>query len=397
MLIAKTKKHFLSSGSKDILVNPKMLTRHMLVAGSTGKGKSCSLKVLIEQLSKEGIPTFFTDVKGDGAGLCKEGVETPVLRGILDELEVKKFNFSGFPVKFWDVLGQQGSRIQTTVSGMGALFLSKMLGLTEAQTRIVNGVFTYAENCNAKIKTLQEFLTVLNLMRLSGNGHVSLTSAGVIQGAVIELQRQGGDNFFGETEFDLTTLIKTERGKGKVNILAANKLMRFPKLYAGFLLWTLDTLYEILPEVGDLEKPKLVVIIDEAKLLFGGLKKNPSLLEKIEQSIRLIRSKGVGIVLSTQSPDDIPKEILGQLGNRIQHGMIACTGDEARAISNMVKTFRKNNSVNVEEAIIEMGIGEALISFLQDGGVPMPVERCNIMPPQSFMGAISEEERQKFY
>ena len=163
-------------------------------------------------------------------------------------------------------------------------------------------------------------------------------------------------------------------------------------------MWILDTLYEILPEVGDsLDKPKLVVIIDEAKLLFGGLKKNPSLLEKIEQSIRLIRSKGVGIVLSTQSPDDIPKEILGQLGNRIQHGMIACTGDEARAISNMVRTFRKNNSVNVEEAIIEMGIGEALISFLQDGGVPMPVERCNIMPPQSFMGAISEEERQKFY
>lgn len=399
MNIARTSKNPILTTRKDVFINKSMLTRHGLIVGATGRGKTISARVLAENLSKENIPVFLTDIKGDLAGICKEGEETPKIRAAIDSLEIKNFKFSGFPVKFWDVLGQQGAPIKTTVQHMGSLFLGKMLDLTEAQNRLINAVFQFAEdNNNTKLHTLTDLSVIvsyLGRLRSPKYGNISPASASVIMGRVLELQRAGGDNFFGDDKFSLVDFMKTERGKGKINILAANKLFRFPKLYAGFLLWILDSIFETFPEVGDLEKPKLVIIIDEAHLLFKKL--SHPLMERIEESIKLIRSKGVGVFFSTQDASDIPKSILGQLGNRIQHAINVLTPDAARNIKNMSATFAENPMVNVEDSMKNMETGEALVAFLNERGSPMPVERCSILPPQSFLGGITQEERENFY
>lgn len=385
--------------SAEVCLIPRMANRHGLITGATGTGKTVTLQTLSETFSEMGVPVFAADMKGDLSGVAKTGgnKESVAKRVEQYKLQEKGFDFKAFPVRFWDVFGEQGHPVRTTVSAMGPLLLERLLDLNETQGAILSMAFRIADDNNLLLldmKDLRKMLQYIGENRAQFTtryGNISPASIGAIQRGLIRLENEGADKFFGEPELEITDFIQTEQGKGVINILAADKLMRSPRVYTTFLLWLLDDLYETLPEVGDLEKPKLVFFFDEAHLLFNDMP--DALLEKVEQIIRLIRSKGVGIYFCTQNPADIPESILGQLGNRVQHALRAYTPNDQKAVRVAANTFRANPAFDTGEAITQLNTGEALVSFLDEKGAPQMVQRANILPPQGQIGPLTVGER----
>ena len=388
----------IGKGRAPVLLLPAMANRHGLIAGATCTGKTATLQGLAEGLSAAGVPTFMADVKGDLAGLSQPGRGDPKLLERAARTGPANYRPLSFPVLFWDLLGQQGHPLRATISELGPLLLSRLLGLSEVQQGVLNLAFKLADDEGLLLLDLKDLQALLaHVAARSGEltgtyGLVSPQSVGAIQRALLQIEEQGGDLFFGEPALDLPDLLRTDsQGRGAVNILAADQLMARPRLYATFLLWLLSELFEALPEAGDLDKPKLVFFFDEAHLLFKDAP--PALVEKVEQVVRLIRSKGIGIFFITQSPLDIPESVLGQLGNRVQHALRAFTPRDQKAVRAAAETFRASPGLKVETAITELGIGEALVSCLDAKGSPVPVDRVLIRPPASRLGPISAEER----
>lgn len=388
----------IAKGEKECRLLPKMANRHGLITGATGTGKTVTLQVLAEYFSSIGTPVFMADVKGDLSGISKAGVDSPKIGERIKKLGLENFSFRGFSVQFWDVFGKQGHPVRTTITEMGPLIISRLLNLNETQTGVLTLAFKIADDKNMlllDLKDLQAMLTYVGNNAkefINTYGNISPASVGTIQRGLITLEEQGGDIFYGEPALNIDDLIQTDsNGYGVINILASDKLMTSPRTYSSFLLWILSELFENLPEVGDMDKPKLVFFFDEAHLLFSDSPK--VLLEKIEQVVRLIRSKGVGVYFVTQNPVDIPENILGQLGNRVQHALRAYTPKDQKAVKAAAETFRTNPKLNVETAITELGVGEALVSFLEEKGAPAIVERAMILPPRSQIGPISADER----
>ncbi len=387
-------------GKHDIQLLLPMANRHGLIAGATGTGKTVTLRVLAEGLSAAGVPVFMADVKGDLAGMAFAGSEDPKMTQRAQELGIADFAWRAAPVVFWDVLGDQGHPVRATISHMGPLLLSRLLSLNETQTGVLNVVFKAADEQGLLLLDLKDLQAMLQHVGENSKeysttyGNVSAASIGAIQRGLLALESQGGAKFFGEPSLDIQDLLRTDAtGHGIVNILAADKLMQTPKVYATFLLWLLAELFEKLPEVGDLDKPKLVFFFDEAHLLFDSASK--VLMEKIEQMVRLIRSKGVGVYFVSQNPLDIPDDVLGQLGNRAQHALRAFTPKDQKAVRAAAQTFCTDGTVDVEQAITQLGVGQALASMLLANGSPSPVERTVIAPPRSRLGAVTADERQR--
>jgi hypothetical protein len=377
-----------------------MANRHGLIAGATGTGKTVTLQVMAERFSQIGIPVFVADVKGDLSGLSQAGSDKPKLRDRIQQLELPDFQFVSCPVEFWDVFGEQGHPLRTTISEMGPLLLARLLNLNETQAGVLNIAFQIADDLGLLLLDLKDLRSLLQFVGDKAKdfkteyGNISAASVGAIQRGLLTLDQQGGDRFFGEPALDLMDLLQTDaNGHGVVNILAADRLIQAPKLYATFLLWLLSELFEQLPEVGDLDKPKLVFFFDEAHLLFADA--SSALQDKLEQVVRLIRSKGVGIYFCTQNPTDVPLKVLGQLGHRLQHALRAFTPLDQKAVKAAATTFRPNPSLKVEQVITELGIGEVLVSFLDAEGIPTIVERAFVLPPQSQIGAIDPQQRQQ--
>ena len=377
----------------------KMANRHGLIAGATGTGKTVTLQVMAETFCQVGVPCFMADMKGDLSGISQVGKMSGFIEKRLPEFFPNGLNedFQACPVRFFDVYGEQGHPMRATVSQMGPQLLSRLLGLNETQDGVLNIVFRIADDRGLLILDLKDLRSMLDFVSKNAKdyttkyGNISAATVGAIQRALLQLEAQGADQFFGEPAFDIQDLLQTEGGKGVMNVLAADKLMLQPKLYSTFLLWLLSELYSTLPEVGDLPLPKLVFFFDEAHMLFDGTSK--ALLDKIEQVIRLIRSKGVGIYFVTQNPTDIPEVILGQLGNRVQHALRAYTPKDQKAVKVAADTFRANPAFKTDEAIMNPETGEALVSFLDEKGAPSIVERAKILFPLSQIGAITEGQR----
>lgn len=377
----------------------KRANRHGLIAGATGTGKTVTLQGLAEGFSRAGVPVFLADVKGDIAGMAKAGSEAAAWTGKRAlELKIEDYDWEASPVVLWDLFGQQGHPIRTTISEMGPLLLSRLMGLNETQEGVLTIAFRYADDHNLLLLDLKDLQAMLAWVadhagELSAQyGNVTKASVGSIQRQLLTLESEGGAAFFGEPAFDISDFIALDaKGRGRVNILAADKLMNSPRLYATFLLWLLSELFETLPEVGDPDKPKLVFFFDEAHLLFD--EAPDALMDKVEQVVRLIRSKGVGVYFVTQNPIDIPEKIAGQLGNRVQHALRAFTPRDARAIKSAAETFRPNPRLDVAAVITEMKVGEALVSTLMPDGAPSPVERTRIAPPRSRVGPLTAAER----
>ena len=375
----------------------KMANRHGLIAGATGTGKTVTLQVMAETFCQAGVPCFMADMKGDLSGISQAGKMSGFIEKRMPEFGVENPEFQPCPVRFYDVYGEQGHPMRATISQMGPQLLSRLLDLNETQDGVLNIVFRIADERGLLLIDLKDLRAMLDYVSNHAKeytttyGNVSAASVGAIQRALLQLENQGADKFFGEPSFDIYDLIQTEGGKGVMSVLAADKLMMQPKLYSTFLLWLLSELYSTLPEVGDLPLPKLVFFFDEAHMLFDGTSK--ALLDKIEQVIRLIRSKGVGIYFITQSPTDIPENILGQLGNRVQHALRAYTPKDQKAVKTAADTFRANPSFKTDEAIMNLETGEALVSFLDEKGAPQMVERAKILFPLSQIGAITEGQR----
>ncbi len=377
----------------------KMANRHGLIAGATGTGKTVTLQVMAETFCQVGVPCFMADMKGDLSGISQVGKMSGFIEKRLPEFFPNGLNedFQACPVRFFDVYGEQGHPMRATVSQMGPQLLSRLLGLNETQDGVLNIVFRIADDRGLLILDLKDLRSMLDFVSKNAKdyttkyGNISAATVGAIQRALLQLEAQGADQFFGEPAFDIQDLLQTEGGKGVMNVLAADKLMLQPKLYSTFLLWLLSELYSTLPEVGDLPQPKLVFFFDEAHMLFDGTSK--ALLDKIEQVIRLIRSKGVGIYFVTQNPTDIPEVILGQLGNRVQHALRAYTPKDQKAVKVAADTFRANPAFKTDEAIMNLETGEALVSFLDEKGAPSVVERAKILFPLSQIGAITEGQR----
>lgn len=385
--------------SQEIVLHSQLANRHGLIAGATGTGKTVTLKVLAESFSRIGVPVFLADAKGDVSSLAKAGESNPKFTERLKSLNIESIPFAASPVVFWDLFGQQGHPIRTTVSEIGPLLLARMLNLNDTQEGVLSAIFRIADDQGLllidfkDLKAMISYVTEHAAEFKAEYGNLSPASLGAIQRNLLALADQGGDQFFGEPALDLMDFIQTDsQGRGNINLLAADKLMNTPKLYATFLLWMLSELFEQLPEVGDLDKPKLVFFFDEAHLLFDNA--SPALQEKIEQVVRLIRSKGVGIYFVTQNPLDLPESVLGQLGNRIQHALRAFTPKDQKAVKTAAETFRVNPNFKVQDAITELAVGEALISCLDEKGTPQIVERGWIMPPHSSFTPISVAERQ---
>jgi DNA helicase HerA-like ATPase len=384
---------------KEVCLVPRMANRHGLITGATGTGKTVTLQTLSETFSDMGVPVFAADMKGDLSGVAKIGGNKESVNKRVEQykLQEKGFEYKPFPVRFWDVFGEQGHPVRTTVTSMGPLLLERLLNLNETQGAILTMAFRIADDNDLlliDLKDLQKMLQFIGDNRqefITRYGNISPASIGAIQRGLMRLESEGADKFFGEPDLEITDFIQTEQGKGVINILAADKLMNSPRVYTTFLLWLLDDLYETLPEVGDLDKPKLVFFFDEAHLLFNDMPS--SLLEKVEQIVRLIRSKGVGIYFCTQNPADIPPSILGQLGNRVQHALRAYTPNDQKAVRVAANTFRSNPAFDTGEAITQLNTGEALVSFLDEKGAPQMVERANILPPQGQIGPITVGER----
>ena len=377
----------------------KMANRHGLIAGATGTGKTVTLQVIAETFCQAGVSCFMADMKGDLSGISQAGKMSGFIEKRLPEFGIENPEFQACPVRFFDVFGEQGHPMRATVSQMGPQLLSRLLGLNETQDGVLNIVFRVADERGLLILDLKDLRSMLDYVSKNAKqytstyGNVSSASVGAIQRALLQLESQGADKFFGEPSFDIYDLMQADAsGKGIMNVLAADKLMMQPKLYSTFLLWLLSELYSTLPEVGDLPMPKLVFFFDEAHMLFNDTSK--ALLDKIEQVIRLIRSKGVGIYFITQSPTDIPENILGQLGNRVQHALRAFTPKDQKAVKTAADTFRANPACKTDEAIMNLETGEALVSFLDEKGAPSVVERAKILFPLSQIGAITDGQRQ---
>ena len=380
-----------------ICINPKMLNRHGLVAGATGTGKTVTLQVLAETFCQAGVPCFMADMKGDLSGISQPGAISKFIQKRMPEFGIEDPQFQGCPTRFFDVFGKQGHTMRTTVSAMGPQLLARMLELNDVQSGVLNIVFRIADDYNLLLIDIKDLRMMLDFVSKNAAeytttyGNISAASIGAIQRSILTLEDQGGDVFFGEPAFDVADLMDTEGGKGVMNVLAADELMMRPKLYSTFLFWLLTELYTTLPEVGDLDKPKLVFFFDEAHTLFADTPK--ALTDKIEQVVRLIRSKGVGVYFVTQSPTDIPDSILGQLGNRVQHALRAYTPRDQKAVKVAAETFRANPAFDTADAITQLETGEALVSFLDEKGAPTVVERAKILFPLSSIGAISEGQR----
>ena len=375
----------------------KMANRHGLIAGATGTGKTVTLQVLAETFSQAGVPCFMADMKGDLSGISQTGSMSGFIEKRCAEFGIASPEFGSCPVRFFDVFGEQGHPMRTTVSNMGPQLLSRLLQLNETQEGILNIVFRIADDRGLLLIDMKDLRSMLNYVAENAKqytaayGNIAPQSIGAIQRALLTLENQGADKFFAEPSFDIYDLLQSEQGKGVLNVLAADRLMLQPKLYSTFLLWLLSELYAQLPEVGDMDLPKLVFFFDEAHMLFDETSK--ALVDKIEQVVRLIRSKGVGVYFVTQSPTDIPEEILGQLGNRVQHALRAFTPKDQKAVKTAAETFRANPEFKTAEAIMELGTGEALVSFLDEKGAPSVVERAKILFPLSQIGAVTEGQR----
>ncbi len=381
-----------------VYLHPRYANRHGLIAGATGTGKTVTLQILAEGFSRLGVPVFMADVKGDLTGISQPGSPHPKITERIEKIGIDDFRFEGFPSVLWDLLGEQGHPLRATISDMGPQLLSRLLDLNDTQEGVLNVVFDYCDDEGLLLLDLADLRTALKWVGdhrkdfQTTYGNISPASVGAIQRRLLVLEEQGADRFFGEPALELWDFMRTGAGgRGQINILMADQLMTAPRLYATFLLWLISELFEELPEVGDLDRPRLVFFFDEAHLLFDDAPK--ALVDKVEQVVKLIRSKGVGIYFVTQNPLDIPDEVLGQLGNRVQHALRAFTPRDQKAVRAAAQTFRTNPELNTEKVITELGVGEALVSVLAEGGVPTPVERTLIRPPASRIGPASETER----
>jgi hypothetical protein len=390
----------IAQSSHSLYLLPGMANRHGLVAGATGTGKTVTLQVMAESFSRAGVPVFAADVKGDLSGISQPGTDNPKIADRVKKLKLTDFSFAGCPVTFWDVFGEEGHPVRATVSEMGPLLFSRLLNLNDTQAGVLTLVFKIADDNGLLLLDFKDLQAMLQHVGehaaefQTQYGNISAASIGAIQRGLIEIQQQGGEKFFGEPALNLDDLMQTDsKGQGVVNILAADKLIRAPKLYATFLLWMLTELFEKLPEVGDPEKPKLVFFFDEAHLLFSDLPK--TIQDKVVQIVRLIRSKGVGVYFVTQNPLDVPEEVLGQLGNRVQHALRAFTPKDQKAVKAAADTFRTNPKLDVATCITELEVGEALVSFLDEKGTPGVVERALVCPPRSQIGPITPDQRQQ--
>ena len=389
----------IGKGQRDVSLLSRYGNRHGLIAGATGTGKTVTLMTLVEGFSRQGVPVFVSDVKGDVAGLAMAGEPNERIRQRVAEIGMQQFAHQANPVVFWDLYGRAGHPVRTTISEMGPRLLSRILELNDTQSGVMDIVFQLSDEQGLLLLDLDDLRALLGYLAehrkeiSTQYGLVSSQSIGAIQRALLSLEREGGGDFFGEPALDLVDMMRTDlSGRGVINVLAANELILRPKLYSSFLLWLLSELFENLPEVGDMDRPRLVFVFDEAHLLFDDAP--AAFMQRIEQVVRLIRSKGVGIYFCSQFPDDLPSEILGQLGNRIQHALRAYTPRDQKAVRTAAETFPSNPALNVAEVISQLGVGEALVSVLQDKGVPSPVERTLICPPGCRLGPITESERQ---
>jgi DNA helicase HerA-like ATPase len=390
----------IAKSDQELFLLPRMSNRHGLIAGATGTGKTVTLQVMAEAFSRIGVPVFAADVKGDLAGISQPAGDNPRLADRVKKLGLGNFDFSACPVTCWDVFGEQGHPVRATVSEIGPLLFSRLLNLNDTQEGVLSLVFKVADDNGLLLLDLKDLRAMLqhvgdNAKDLQTEyGNISPASIGAIQRGLLTLEQQGGDRFFGEPALNLDDLLQTDgNGRGVVNLLAADKLQTSPRVYATFLLWLLSELFEKLPEVGDVDKPKLAFFFDEAHLLFTDLP--PSIEEKIEQVVRLIRSKGVGVYFITQNPTDIPAVVLSQLGNRVQHGLRAFTPNDQKAVHAAANTFRANPKLSVEEVITQLAVGEGLVSFLDEQGSPTMVERALVCPPHSQIGAITPQQRRQ--
>lgn len=389
-----------AKSASELFLLPQMANRHGLIAGATGTGKTITLQVLAEGFSQLGVPVFMADVKGDLAGLSQPGALNPKIQERIKQLKLEGFTFSGCPVAFWDVFGESGHPVRSTISELGPLLLARLLMLNETQAGVLNVAFRIADERGLLLLDSKDLRALLqhigdNAAQFTTQyGNVSAASIGAIQRNLLTIEQQGADKFFGEPAINLDDFMQTDAsGRGVINILAADRLMQSPKVYATMLLWLLSELFERFPEVGDPAKPKLVFFFDEAHLLFNDL--SPALLEKIEQVVRLVRSKGVGVYFVTQNPRDLPDNILGQLGNRVQHALRAFTPRDQKAVQAAADTFRPNPKFKTADVVTELAVGEALVSMLDERGQPSVVERALICPPRSKIGPIPPEVRQQ--
>ncbi len=390
----------IARGQSDIGVWLKMANRHGLIAGATGTGKTVTLRVLAEAFSRQGVPVFLADIKGDLSGLCQPGGDNPKVVERVNTLGLAPFPFQAYPVTFWDVYGRAGHPVRTTISAMGPLLLARLLNLNDTQSGVLTLVFKIADDNGLLLLDLKDLRAMLQFVGENTEqfrtryGNVSAASIGAIQRNLLALEHQGAEAFFGEPALNLADFLQTDSdGRGMINILTADRLIQAPKVYATLLLWLLSELFEALPEVGDPPKPTGIFFFDEAHLLFSDAPK--ALLEKIEQVVRLIRSKGIGVYFVTQNPLDLPETVLGQLGHRIQHALRAFTPKEQKAVRAAAETFRPNPGLDVVQAITELAVGEALVSVLDAKGIPTPVQRAWILPPQSRLTPLTDQERQE--
>ena len=388
-------KLWIARSDKNLYLLPRMANRHGLIAGATGTGKTVTMKVMAEAFSDLGVPVFLADIKGDLTGMCRPGKDSEDMRARIERFGLEGFSFKSYPTRFWDIFGEAGHPVRVTVSEMGPTLLGRLLGLTEIQSGVLNIVFRVADDNGLLLLDLKDLRAMLQYVGdnraeyTTLYGNVSAASVGAIQRALLAFENEGGELFFGEPGLDIRDWIRTDgQGRGYINILSSRRLIQSPLVYSTFLLWMLTELYEKLPEVGDLDKPRMVFFFDEAHLLFKDA--NKALVMKLEQVIKLIRSKGVGVYFISQSPSDIPDSILAQLSNRVQHALRAYTPAEMKSVRAAAKAFRVNEAFDSESVLMELGVGEALVSFLDEYGVPAIVERANILPPQSLMGPAEE-------
>ena len=396
MYLQSEHKVWLATGETPIYLEPSMANRHGLIAGATGTGKTVTLKVLAESFSDMGVPVFLADIKGDLSGMCQMGRETKHIRRSIDSMNIGNFTYSACPVRFWDVYGKLGLPVRTTISEMGPDLLGRLLGLNETQSGILRIVFRIADDKGLLLIDLKDLRSMVQYVGDNAKeykltyGNISPQSVGAIQRSLLALEDEGGEIFFGEPDLKLDDWLDwDEEGRGIMNILECQELVQHPMLYATFLLWMLSELYEMLPEAGDLDKPKLAFFFDEAHLLFNDAPK--ALVEKVEQVVRLSRSKGVSVWFISQSPSDLPDPVLGQIGNRVQHALRAYTPKDQKALRAAAQSFRENKSFDTEEALQALGVGEALVSVLDEKGVPTIVQKANILPPHSSMNAVAED------
>ena len=393
MYLKDEHKVWLATGEKRVYLEPSMANRHGLIAGATGTGKTVTLKVLAESFSDMGVPVFLADIKGDLSGMCAPGSENKHIRRSIDTMGITDFAYTTYPVTFWDVYGKQGIPVRTTISEMGPELLARLLNLSEAQAGVLRIAFRIADEKGWLLIDLKDLRSMLQHLGDNAKeykltyGNISAQTVGAIQRALLSLEDEGGSIFFGEPDLDLSDWFEwDENGRGMMNILECQELFQHPLLYGTFLLWMLSEIYEMLPEAGDLEKPKMAFFFDEAHLLFADAPK--ALLDKVEQVVRLIRSKGVSVWFITQNPTDIPDSVLGQIGNRLQHALRAYTPKDQKALRAAANSFRANPAFDTEETLQALGTGEALVSVLDEKGVPSIVERANILPPRSSMKAV---------